>query len=289
MRPSWDSMRLLLLASTFLPAYAATTWGFTDATVAVQAKGAGIGNEFKEKISENKPLSKPVSLGGSDTLKVALTVQEGGSAKRPHQAFLLLTDPNTGLDISYPFNVKETGKSKLELTQKDVPYQLLKSTQPIDASIVIGSFGSSKGYRGEAFKLAIDRDVNVPLPATGAPKYGKLAEIHHIFKPDPKNPPVIMTLVFVGAVLATLPVLAAIWIYLGANLNHLPAAVKSAPVPHALFVGSIVGLEGIFFLYYVSWNLFQMLPAAVAVGLVTFLSGSRALSEVYERRLKGLR
>lgn len=95
-------------------------------------------------------------------------------------------------------------------TQKDVPYQLLKSTQPIDASIVIGSFGSSKGYRGEAFKLAIDRDVNVPLPATGAPKYGKLAEIHHIFKPDPKNPPVIMTLVFVGAVLATLPVLAAI-------------------------------------------------------------------------------
>lgn len=49
MRPSWDSMRLLLLASTFLPAYAATTWGFTDATVAVQAKGAGIGNEFKEK------------------------------------------------------------------------------------------------------------------------------------------------------------------------------------------------------------------------------------------------
>lgn len=42
-------MRLFLLASTFLPAYAATSWGFTDATVSVQTKGAGVGNELKEK------------------------------------------------------------------------------------------------------------------------------------------------------------------------------------------------------------------------------------------------
>lgn len=185
---------------------------------------------------------------------------------------------------------------------------MLRSTEPIDASIVIGSFGNTKGYRAEAFKLAIDRDPNVPLPSTEVERYGKLPEIHHIFKSDPKNPPIIVTLAFVGIVLATLPILVAVvcplyieplllnpanvypkWAYLGANLSHLPAALKSAPIPHALFVGSIVGLEGIFFLYYVSWNLFQMLPAALAVGLVTFLSGSRALSEVQGRRLRGLR
>lgn len=48
-------------------------------------------------------------------------------------------------------------------------------------------------------------------------------------------------------------------------------------------------MEGIFFLYYTSWNLFQTLPAAAVVGFVAFLSGSRALSEVQERRLAGLR
>lgn len=42
-------------------------------------------------------------------------------------------------------------------------------------------------------------------------------------------------------------------------------------------------------MYYTSWNLFQTLPAAAAIGLVTFLSGSRALREVQERRLSGLR
>jgi hypothetical protein len=69
----------------------------------------------RSRILENKPLSKLVSLSDSDTLKVTLTTQEGGSAKRPHQAFLLLKDFETGLDVSYPFAVKNNGKAKLEV------------------------------------------------------------------------------------------------------------------------------------------------------------------------------
>lgn len=76
---------------------------------------------------------------------------------------------------------------------------------------------------------------------------------------------------------------------LGANLAHLNKAMGSAPIPHALFFGSIVAMEGIFFLYYTHWTLFQVLPAASVLGAVAFVSGSRALSEVQERRLAGLR
>ena len=76
---------------------------------------------------------------------------------------------------------------------------------------------------------------------------------------------------------------------LGANLGHASTAFGAAPVSHGLFYGSILALEAIFFLYYTSWNLFQTLPAAAAVGVVAFLSGSRALSEVQERRLAGQR
>ena len=79
------------------------------------------------------------------------------------------------------------------------------------------------------------------------------------------------------------------WLSLGANLNHLTAALSNAPISHILFFGSIVGLEGIFFLYYTHWNLFQTLPAVAVVGSVAFVSGSRALTEVQERRLEGLR
>lgn len=69
----------------------------------------------RNRLSEGKPLASPVTLGASDTLKIVLTAQESKESKKPHQAFLLLKDPITSLDISYPFSVKEGGKAKVEL------------------------------------------------------------------------------------------------------------------------------------------------------------------------------
>jgi len=173
--------------------------------------------------------------------------------------------------------------------------------------LVLGSFGSSQGYNDRVFSLNVATDPNTPIAATEKPlRYGKMPEIHHIFKSDPKSPNIMFSLVFTGAVLATLPAIFGLvsspvcftmrdltllpqWLYLGGNANHLSKAFQSAPVSHALFYTSIVGIEGILFLYYTSWNLFQTLPVLLAVGTITFLSGSRALSEVQERRLTGFR
>ncbi|KAL9069123.1 MAG: hypothetical protein Q9161_005770 [Pseudevernia consocians] len=286
--PSQLLSLLLVLCTVSLSV--ADTWGFEDATVSVNKKGAGVGGGFKEKIGENKALSKAVTLGASDTLKILLTTKEDNKAKRPHQAFLLVKDPKSKLDTSFTFQVKENGKGKIELTQKDLPTQLLSSTGPLHASLIIASFGSTKPYNGKAFDLAIELDSGSPLPASEKPlRYGKLPEIHHVFKSDPKSPPKIITLVFSAAVIAALPVLLGAWISLGANLNHFSKAFSSSPIPHALFFFSILAMEGVFFMYYTSWNLFQTLPPAFGIGLVTFLSGSRALREVQGRRIAGLR
>lgn len=138
--------------------------------------------------------------------------------------------------------------------------------------------------------MQVVRDPNVPLTIPEAPqRYASEPEIHHIFRDDPRSPSKIITIVFAAAVLAALPVLVGTWATLGANANHLSKALSNAPVSHALFYGSILAMEGIFFLYYTTWNLFQTLPAAVVVSFVAFLSGSRALTEVQERRLAGLR
>ena len=67
------------------------------------------------RFADGKPLSKPVSLGSSDTLKVLVTTKEGSKAKRPHQAFLLVKDPKSSLETSFAFQVKENGKGKLDL------------------------------------------------------------------------------------------------------------------------------------------------------------------------------
>jgi oligosaccharyltransferase complex subunit delta (ribophorin II) len=140
------------------------------------------------------------------------------------------------------------------------------------------------------FDLTVSRDPNVPLSVPEAPvRYAAESEIHHIFRDDPKSPPKLITIVFAAAVVAALPILLGVWATLGANAGHVSKALGNAPVSHGLFYGSILAMEGIFFMYYTSWNLFQTLPAAAVVGLVAFVSGSRALSEVQERRLAGLR
>ena len=79
------------------------------------------------------------------------------------------------------------------------------------------------------------------------------------------------------------------WLALGANVNHLGKALGAAPLSHAAFLGSVVGMEFVFFMYYSAWNLFQTLPVAAVVAVVGYVSGSRALTEVQERRLAGLR
>lgn len=93
-------------------------------------------------------------------------------------------------------------------TQKDLPIQFLSVADPLDARLLIGSFGSSRAYNGVAFQLSIDRNPDVPVPTAEVLRYGKLPEIHHVFKGDPKSPPIVVTLAFVGIVLAALPVLA---------------------------------------------------------------------------------
>ncbi|EEA21894.1 hypothetical protein TMatcc_008680 [Talaromyces marneffei ATCC 18224] len=277
----------LSLLALVVPSVYAASWGFADATVSVSSKSAT--GKVKQSLKENAPLATPLSLGDSDSLKLLLTAQEGRSAKRPHQAFLLLKDSTTGLDFSYPFSVKNDGKSKVELRKKDIPTQFLVTSEPVDAEIVIGSFGDSDAYRNLAFQLSIAGDASAPAASDSVERYGKQPRINHVFKTDPKSPPQIITLIFLLTVLVTIPVLAGMWMYFDVNLNHLTVALKAAPIPHILFVSSVIGLEGIFFMYYTSWNLFQMLPASLIVGVVAFLSGSRALSEVQERRLAGLR
>lgn len=93
-------------------------------------------------------------------------------------------------------------------SHKDLPVQLLLANKPLKASVVIASFGSAQGLNTPVFDVKIETDANVPPPAYEKPlRYGKQPEIHHIFRPDPKSPPKIISLFFGLAVIATLPAL----------------------------------------------------------------------------------
>ena len=85
--------------------------------------------------------------------------------------------------------------------------QFAASTEPLHASVVLGSFGATQGltsdpvFNVEITHAADDKPVIYEKPL----RYGKLAEIHHVFRGDPRQPPSVVSLVFALAVLATLP------------------------------------------------------------------------------------
>jgi oligosaccharyltransferase complex subunit delta (ribophorin II) len=94
------------------------------------------------------------------------------------------------------------------LTLKDLPTAFLRAPTTVSANIVIASFGPSAGHNSPAFTLAIEPDSSTGSGGEKkALRYGKLPDIHHIFRADPKNPNILISLVFSGALLATLPIL----------------------------------------------------------------------------------
>ncbi|OAA63741.1 Ribophorin II [Niveomyces insectorum RCEF 264] len=277
---------LLLVAAGV--AHAATSWSFDEGSVTVASKGSG--DRVVEKLNAKSPLGKAVVLGSNDVIKVSLTTKDSGKGKRPHQAFLLLQDVASGLEAPFPLSVRDNGKGSVQISQKDVPVQLLASPTPIRASLVIGSFGSAQAYAAPIFELSLPHDASTPAPTVSAPlRYGKRPEIHHTFRADPRSPPKIISTFFALAVAATVPALFVCWLLLGANVSHLGTAFETAPLSHAAFFGSILAMEGVFFLYYTQWTLFQTLPVVGVVGAVTVLSGTKALGEVQARRLAGAR
>jgi len=270
-------------------ASAAASWTFEDAALTIASKSGA--EPLKHQLKAGSALTSAISLPPTGNLKLVLTTTEGKTGQKPHQAFLTLREFDHGLEESFPFTVKSNGKAKVDLAHKDLPTQFLTSTKPLKASIVIASFGASAPYSGYAFTLNVETDANAPPAVLSPPeRYIAKPEIHHIFRADPRSPPTIISIFFAAAVVVTLPLLVAVWWgVLGANLDHFGKAFGASPVAHSLFLGSIVAMEGVFFMYYASWTLFQTLPAAGVVGIVAYISGSRALTEVQERRLAGER
>ncbi|PHH50582.1 Dolichyl-diphosphooligosaccharide--protein glycosyltransferase subunit 2 [Ceratocystis fimbriata CBS 114723] len=280
-------MRLIQSLSTLLLAVGvvnAATWDFKDGSVKIKPKK---GEVVTQSFTSSKPSSLTLDVTPADNIIVSLSPSLDGKVLKPHQVMLMLRDIDSGLEAPFGFAVRESGKSIAKLTFRDIPTPLQKASK-LEAHLILGSFGSEKPLNKPIFSIAPKPDDKTPFEAPG--RYEKKSEINHIFRPDPQSPPKTVSLVFALAVVTALPILFGSWLGLGANLCHLKKALSSiAAIPHILFFGSIVAMEGVFFMYYTAWNLFQVLPLMAILSATAVLSGSRALGEVQARRLAGER
>ncbi|KAI5801523.1 Oligosaccharyltransferase subunit Ribophorin II-domain-containing protein [Peziza echinospora] len=284
----------LLGLSSIAAAADSKQWSFTGAKLIISKRGDATPLLSKE-FTPSKPIDSKLKLSHGEVLKLSMTFLGGEEPAVPHQAYLLVKQSDTGLETFFPLDTHaSTAKAKLEVAEKDIPAAFIASNSSLELSLVVGDFTPHiKPILTPVGTLQLDYEATARTAAGKAigsvVKYEKLPELRHTFREDPKNPPKIITLVFLGLVVQSLAGLFIVWALIGANLSALPKALSSAPISHPVFFASLIALEAVFFKYYTGWNLFKTLAGVLVVGPVAFLSGSRALREVQARRLNGER
>ena len=219
----------------------AASWSFTEGSISVQGKGSGVGGGLKEKYTTLRCfIGLLANYSDSHLANLCLRLSNLGprissKSSLPHKTARLRnghTRPSsyyrTLLHTStYPIlsQLKSLAKARsswcvhstrlpvsppltMHQTHKDLPSQFLRPDTSLSAHILIASFGSSTGYSSLAFPLNIELDPNNAVAQPEKPlRYGKLSEIHHMFRSDPKSPNIVIVLFFTVAALTALPIL----------------------------------------------------------------------------------
>lgn len=176
-----------------------------------------------------------------------------------------------------------------------------------DMTLILGSFSAKSGlsYPIGAVRIALpkpDETGYVAGPKAGPAgagaqdpaDYAVKPEIRHVFRPDAKQAPFVVSATFTGVVFVPWLVLligvrccrervcwkwltpVSQWQQLGFGV---PLLTRLSFVTQSLFAAAILALPAIMFLYWTAWNLFQLLPYLAGWGVYAFYTGRRALRE----------
>lgn len=70
-----------------------------------------------DRLTQGAALPDALGLQTEDTLKISLTATENGKAKRPHQAFVILKEEDSGLEAPFALSLKSNGKGVVEIVR----------------------------------------------------------------------------------------------------------------------------------------------------------------------------
>lgn len=105
--------------------------------------------------------------------------------------------------------------------------------------------------------------------------YEPKPEIRHVFRPQEKRPPTVVSDTF--SILALLPVLilAILWLKLGVNLSNFSFSLSALA-----FHGGTLSVCILYTLFWLEMNMFTTIKCLLGVGLIIFSTGHRVLSQL---------
>ncbi|KJE90621.1 hypothetical protein CAOG_01905 [Capsaspora owczarzaki ATCC 30864] len=186
----------------------------------------------------------------------------------------------------------QTNQYQIVLDISAIAEALDAASDDYEISIIVGDAGlaSAINWKIGTFAISFPDSFKATLLAARKPvstvggsraDFATKKEIHHIFRVPEKRPPIIVSTVFIGLVLAPAAFLLVAWGLIGANVKNM----SFHPIAH-VFHASIAGILLILVLFWLHLSFFTTLKYLALVGIVAAASGNHTLRRIAAAREK---
>jgi len=253
-----------------------------DFKIGVSDKDASSGElaslSFPDKLAKMLEADTHQKVVMSFVLKEVLS----GDLVTAHQTFVRLTHEQTGQEIffvaepdsddNYKFNLDVgatakdsfnnlSGKYKMAIVIGDATIQV-----PINWNLGVIALT----FSGEPKKSKKDQRVTVPKPV-----------IEHMFRVPEKRPSKIVSTAFTVLIFVPLIFMFAVWAKAGANMSNFQFSLSTL-----VFHLGLAGVFGLYYMFWIQFDMFQTLKLLMLVGGLTFLGGNKMLAQMAAAKYK---
>jgi len=241
-------------------------------------KGTDIKESDNHKATFPGTLKKVITPENSKYVHAKIWI-ETSSRFSPAQVFLQLTHSAKNSDAFFvaklaPDQETQSRKSflvKLNLDSSEFMDSVYGSGE-YSISVIVGDALLQQGITWSVGKIAL---TVASAPAEAKDLFAAQPDIVHTFRPDDRRTSGLIAFVF--TLLCGAPFVLLVLALLRSGLQYSFPGGATDFLYTAVFQGSIAAILFLYFLYWVSLNIFQALGLVSVVGVVAILSGNRAL------------
>jgi len=260
------------------------------AKIVVEDVEIGVGDRDKTAVSKMTALSFPDKMSKvleadyHQKLVMTFNLKDVGKDElvNVHQTFIRLVHDTTGQEIffvaeantddqyKFTLDVGTTGKDSFNNLSGKYRIALIVGDKSMEAPIAWTIGDVVLTFSGQPKKTKRQERITEPRP-----------EIEHMFRVPDKRPPKVVSTAFTALVLSPLLIMFVMWAKIGANISNLQVTV-----PTLLFHVGLAGIFGLYYMFWVQFDMFHTLKLLMLIGGMTFLGGNKMLADMAAARYR---
>lgn len=233
-----------------------------------------------QKLANGGKLSAALDIGENQKLIVKFVVRNAADnqAVKSDQAFVRLTHPKADREVV--LIAEQDGdayKLELDIPKRAVDFHRLSGSYEL--RVDVGDVNFLNAISSHVGTVKLNFPNGVTELADPLARFAVKPEIKHTFREPEVRPPATVSSAFSLAVLAPFVLLALLWARLGVNLNNFDFHPASL-----VFYGALGGIFYLYYLFWVSLNMFTTLKYLTVLGTVAFFSGNAMFARQHRKR-----